>query len=87
MELNPKDPQSDPPSKTKVGTHSVYVGPGRFTDICKAALNVSNHIGTGRIITAGEMAQYLTDNYLEIAWPAFAKHLELELSGQSPKGD
>jgi hypothetical protein len=87
MEQIHKDLAVDPPAKTKAGTSSVYVGPERYLAISKAALNVSNHIHTGRIITAGEMAQFLADNFLDVAWPAFAKHLELELAEKLPNGD
>lgn len=81
METHKKEQQVDTLIKSRTG--SVYVGPERYTTIGKAALNVSNELGTGRIISAGEMAQYLVDNYLEDAWKAFAKDEVKKLVEQS----
>ncbi|WP_259645564.1 hypothetical protein, partial [Pseudomonas avellanae] len=59
---------------SKAEVRVIYIGAERFTTLSESAIDVSYR--GKRQITASQMAQYVVDNYLEVAMEKLLKEIQ-----------
>ncbi|GKS08504.1 hypothetical protein PSTH1771_25830 [Pseudomonas syringae pv. theae] len=59
---------------SKAEVRVIYIGTERFTTLSESAIDVSYR--GKRQITASQMAQYVVDNYLEVAMEKLLKEIQ-----------